>query len=935
MENGVHRSKLSGTSLRICRFPAIVFFLFVMPAFISGQANAQQVYSYNFAGESLAEALERIASDTETDLIFDPKIIGDQYIYKRLRGSSVQELLKSLLSGKDLDYIILSSGTFVILSSVAEKPGFGSLSGVVTDVETGETLPGATIMYADASAGTVTNRSGQFNLSKLISGDHEFIISFVGYEPVKLSINITEDSNSRERIGLQPRPVDVSPVVISAHRRTVSGHNHNEFQNPESTMLSAGRHHCAIRSLSLFSGVQHGIPLTDTHIQGGQRGEHRMYLDGVPVYNPYSFGRLFSAFRPFAINRVEVEKAGFDASSGSHIAGKIDLSHLNGSPGRPAAVLQADPLSTNIFGSGGFQTDQGRRATIMGAYRTSVWDIYQNRTLSGVLQDWDTIDPLVYNLLLQEKTGAGIGNFRSVGNDSDIRFSDLHLSGTYQHSPYQRFHTSFYRGSNSVMTDVLAREQLHGEGDYMFSRDSYEWTNSAGQISYDWIATPRLDLGLQLAYSSNRLGHAYTMLSDDIIDQFMSDEPDESKLFNELGNQLAHGATQHDENTLEHFISKVDAEYAFSPGFALEAGLQADRVISRFNLSNLFYLPVLDTQRSTILSSYLNGKWVFAGPIQLKIGSRFTYLTDSETVYAEPRVQLQYDRQQSAIGFWSVRLSGGMYRQFINQFDITNAGPSSIVPSFSIWAHDSNLRQPKAYHGSLSFLSEPGPSTQIRLEGWTRLQPSAYITSYERLLLGDPEISQGFDSFAEITDIQSFGSGIRVEQSLLDSRLQLLAGYDYTYTSVNMESQFDRRMPASWTHPHTFMARVTARIDQNWMVAGKWQHIAGRTWAYRQSYYDFLMMHNVHSVDRFDFTSPENDRLPSIDQVDISLIYTRQTRITEIQARIDLMNVLNRRNVIDRTVHATAVHDDGSLDFGVRDRTLPGFNPSISLQFSF
>jgi hypothetical protein len=48
------------------------------------------------------------------------------------------------------------------------------------------------------------------------------------------------------------------------------------------------------------------------------------------------------------------------------------------------------------------------------------------------------------------------------------------------------------------------------------------------------------------------------------------------------------------------------------------------------------------------------------------------------------------------------------------------------------------------------------------------------------------------------------------------------------------------------------------------------------------------------------------------------------------QLRADLMNVLNRRNVLDRTV---LIQQD--LTFAPLNRTLPGFTPSLSVGIRF
>lgn len=46
-----------------------------------------------------------------------------------------------------------------------DNDGFTTLSGVIVDVETGERLPGATVKYANANVGVVSNQYGFFSLT--------------------------------------------------------------------------------------------------------------------------------------------------------------------------------------------------------------------------------------------------------------------------------------------------------------------------------------------------------------------------------------------------------------------------------------------------------------------------------------------------------------------------------------------------------------------------------------------------------------------------------------------------------------------------------------------------------------------------------------------------------------------------------------------------
>jgi hypothetical protein len=913
----------------------IILLIFAIPCELYSQENntGRKLYTFEFTGEPLASALELIVGETDADLIYDPNIVEGIHIYERITSKPVNEILTQILRNSGLDYIILSSGTYVIVRSSMIASKYGSITGKISDAETGEPLPGAHIMLADASGGTSSNTTGHFNLNRMLTGEYEIIFSYLGYEPIRKKITILPDSDVRESIRLNPKQIDVNPIVVSAHRTLLpSGHIAEESVEPNSEWNTGGRSYDAIQSLNLFSGIQYGLPLTDMHLQGSRHGDHRIYLDNTPVYNPYSFGRLFSAFSPYSINRVTVEKAGFDVSSGSQIAGKINLNHDISNRNGENALLQIDPVNTNIRVNFSIpNSDDDQRFQFMTAFRSSFWNFYKDPTLSGTLSQWDTVDPITYNILLNND---GERIFQSENNESGISYYDLHIASRYEIDPYRKLSYSFYSGRNTVQTDLLAVDDQPDGNVYMFSRDSYKWNNLATQISYDWLTSPRLDIRLQTSFSSNELNHSYSMIDNETI-QSTAGNLSQDALYAHLAANIDQGAEQLDNNQIRHFISRIDANYTFSPQFSINSGLQFDRVESRFNLTDFFYLPTISNYSSHFYSSYIKGNWVLGNDLKFTAGSRFSFLSPSGSFYPEPRFSIQYDRSESALGYWSLKLSGGIYRQFINQFEISSVGPSSLVPNFTIWSHDSSIEQPKAYHTNLSFLVEPSDATSINIDSYLKLNPISYITSYRNLMVGNEINRDGFDSFAEITDMYSYGIGVRIQQSFLQSRLKLLLGYDFSISGINMETQFGRVVPSPWNEPHRIKARLIGRLSGNISVTAKWQSIYGRSWAFRQAYYDFLLPHSIPAPGRYNFSNPEDDQLKPFHQVDISLIYTPDLGSLSIETRLDLINILNRRNTIDWNLFPVNTSSNGGQEYEIRERTLPGFNPSFSLKINF
>lgn len=905
----------------------------------SSQNRASETYSFEFRGEKMADVLDHIARNTELDLVYDPELVRGLTVYKRIQNKRRGDLLSSLLKEHRLDYITLSSGTVVIVRSVVEEPSYGTYAGKIIDRQTGEPLPGASVMLADASGGTSTNRSGTFSMNRVMSGSHQIIISYLGYESVYKTIDIEPGGNIQERISLTPKRLDVAPVVIEAHRpRMPNANSGPEVNTDEEWLMTAGMQ-SPIRSLSLVSGVQYGLSMTDLHLQGGQQSEHRMLLDGVPVYNPYSFGRMFSSFSPHAIGSVRLHRAGYGVEQGSQTAGLIDLSHDLASNGDNNLLLQGDPLSLNLRGDLTVPVKKQSDIHVMAAIRTNYWDIYRAPVLEQSLRDWDVIDPLITNMLV-DLDGGNAAAYSPVYHDSDVDFFDVHVAAGYNPDEFSSLQTSFYMAENVVRTDLLNQSSApHPTPRYLFSSDYHGWDNLMGQVEWNRMVTPRLDIRVQTAYSQNRFDHTNTIGTGN-FNPYPGALASYNNATGVADREAGFGGTyrllpsQIEGNSIRHLLGRTEFSYSFAPSFTIDAGLQLDRIHSDVEISNLSYLPADTRLASTHVSTYLNARHTWNSQWRVNYGSRLTWLNRSGKSYAEPRASIQFDEPDAGVGYWSARLAGGLYRQFVNENDVTNVGATSIVPAFTIWSHADESELPKSYHLTGSFLAEPSGQTSFSLEAYYKWQPVTNITSYSNLLLGSDQDRTGVKAFAETTTMRALGGGIRFNQSLAGSRLRFMAGYDYSYTQLHLDTQFGKKLPAPWNEPHRTQMRAMWKIVPDLTVAAIWQGVWGRSWGFRQSYYNYLQFQDAGQIPGYSFDNPADDKPGSFQQVDLSFIYQPAIGVAEMDIRLELINVFNRMNVLEQSL-IPLFQDNEIIEYEIRNRYMPGFYPSASIQVKF
>lgn len=104
--------------------------------------------------------------------------------------------------------------TFCLLLFCFGASAQRTVTGVVRDNKTGETMPGVNITVKGTTTGTVTDIDGKYSL-KVEEGNDTLLFKFVGYEETPVAIG----SASQLDVKLKRAAIDLNPVVISASRR--------------------------------------------------------------------------------------------------------------------------------------------------------------------------------------------------------------------------------------------------------------------------------------------------------------------------------------------------------------------------------------------------------------------------------------------------------------------------------------------------------------------------------------------------------------------------------------------------------------------------------------------------------------------------------------------------------------------------------------------
>ena len=89
----------------------------------------------------------------------------------------------------------------------------GTVTGTVTEAETGEPLPGATVQIPAEGAGAAADAEGQYRLTGVPAGEQTLRVSFVGFQSQERTVNVPAGGTVRVNFELQQQATELEEVV--------------------------------------------------------------------------------------------------------------------------------------------------------------------------------------------------------------------------------------------------------------------------------------------------------------------------------------------------------------------------------------------------------------------------------------------------------------------------------------------------------------------------------------------------------------------------------------------------------------------------------------------------------------------------------------------------------------------------------------------------
>ena len=909
------------------------------------QSGAGEASALGIQDAPLGQALEQMAAATSISLVYDASLVADRRASCVMAESPPEALLRCLLAEHPIDYVRTSRGTYVLRSPVRRPPQEGRLVGRVRDGEAGRPLANAHVRLPEAQEfrGTATDSTGRFRIPGLLPGPHTVVVSHLGYRRHEATVYVPPAGTARHEATLAPSPIVADSLVIDGDRYGLTSAQRDADRVPTAPLRAGGAAEApdVLGAAGSVLGVSSSPPYADLHIQGSPTGGHTLRLDGVPVRNPASAGRLLGAFSPLALEGLTARKAGFGALRGNALSGTLELTHDLSIPEGRYATLRADSRSLDARLQG-TTTLGSTPVSAMVAGRTSVWNVYQDAGLHSLIDRWSTLDPMLAAAQVPPDTSLAGGSLGARTQPS-AGFYDLHGALRFDIGPAEHLDLSAYHGRSTLGADLVLGQPINtGLSDdededrkpsldsspfKLPTRDEYDWSNTVAQVRYEAPVSTRTTGTLQAGAS-----HYQSATDSEVGEiQFTSAAAPNSSPGTAAARRAAYG--QEGANAVTEVFLDGQVDLALGPrwGLVWSGGLTHQR--SRVRIGNAF-APRLRHQGHTSRLTTAAEMTIGLGPhTQLDGGLRLTSRPGQGTVYVEPRGALRYDRPIGGLGTVGLSVRGGLYRQFTAQFDLSRDGATAVVPTTQMWLPLSDpLTPPRTYHLAADLTWQPAARWRVDLEGYRKWQPHLLAVDYPALRAAPeaPVAPTDPSQFIAPSEGFAYGGGLEVayEGSLLTGSLR----YAHSRAERTFPGRFDgRQTPVPWTEPHRLTLNAEVPLGAGLALETTGEGVWGRQWGYRRAYYAYLTPADLGDAwDEIGLDRPGTHRLPPRYSLDAGLSISHSWAGVDVKGRFGVANVLGRRNVAD---WALEPQRDGSISQWTR--FLPGRRATVSVRIRY
>ncbi len=260
-------------------------------------------------------------------------------------------------------YLCLFLALCMGLGAAAQSRRTATVSGYITDGQSGETLIGAGALVEGgdtrSQTGAVTNVYGYYTLT-IPRGAVRIQYSYVGYESLTMELDLQRDT--AVNVVLTPAAEIKESVVVAQRDAGIQSSYLGAVDVPiaqiQNTPVLFGEAD-VLKAIQMMPGVQGGNEgFTGLYVRGGGPDENLVMLDGVPIYNVDHMLGILSVFQTEAVKKVTLYKGSFPARYGGRVSSIVDIRTNDGNMKETHGVIGVGALTEKFHLEGPILKDK-------------------------------------------------------------------------------------------------------------------------------------------------------------------------------------------------------------------------------------------------------------------------------------------------------------------------------------------------------------------------------------------------------------------------------------------------------------------------------------------------------------------------------------------------------------------------------------------------
>ncbi|MCU7526713.1 MAG: TonB-dependent receptor, partial [Ignavibacteria bacterium] len=205
-----------------------------------------------------------------------------------------------------------------------------TIRGLIYDEKTNERLEGAVVSSGD-NASAMSDKTGFFQL-RLDRKAEKLKVKLVGYEEKNLVIDFDDESEVKLIIRLTPEPILLQGVTVTGEHFTEEPVVNSYSIHPgDLSKVPQFIEADAFRAFQALPGVTTAADMSSQiSVRGGNYDETLVFLDGIPVYNPYHLVGVFSMFNSDILQNERLYMSNYPVSYGGALSSVLELNSKQG-----------------------------------------------------------------------------------------------------------------------------------------------------------------------------------------------------------------------------------------------------------------------------------------------------------------------------------------------------------------------------------------------------------------------------------------------------------------------------------------------------------------------------------------------------------------------------------------------------------------------------